>query len=297
MWLRDFLRRDLPRCRVLTYGYDSSLEANGPRGILLDYSNNLAIKLQAMRRQGQCHDRPIIFVGHGLGCLIIKEALIRFHSLLNEKDFQEAPPVICLVFMGAPHHGLEVTSLQTLVKGRPSEDLIMELKKHSPTLTRLNADFKNLYGKFNILTIYEMKDTPSVRQLEDGSWDWKGPLVTMVEKDSAILYWEKEQIIGVSQDHRQMARIDRGQSGCYNQIMSFIQSSLEQSSRSKAPIAAKHRVVHSSTSSQDPVTPIDEVFQAVRNGTSRKVNAILDSGMDVYSHKGDRHTALHIAAE
>ena len=232
-----------------------------------------------------------------LGCLIIKEALINFHSFLDRKKDQKLPPVICLVFIGAPHRGLEVASLQTLVKGRPSEELVRELKRHSPTLTRQNADFKNLYGDFNILTIYEMKDTPSVRQTKGGSWDRGGPLVTMVEKDSAILYWEKEQTIGVTQDHRQIARINRGQSGCYNQIRGFIKQSLEKSSKMEVILAVGRGVVHSSTDPYNQITLIDDFFLAVRNGASRGIQASLDRGMSVNCHKGDRHTALHIAAE
>lgn len=297
MWLRDFLPRDLPRCRMLTYGYDSRLGANESRGILFDHSTNFIVKLQDMRYQNQCLDRPIVFIGHSLGCLIMKEALINFHSFLDKKKDQKLPPVICLVCIGAPHRGLEVAALQSLVKGRPSEELVRELKKHSPTLTRQNADFKNLYGEFHILTIFEMKDTSSVRQAEDGSWDKDGPLVTMVEKDSAILYWEKEQTIGVNQDHRQIARIDRGQSGCYNQIRGFIKKSLENSKKPKVILSVGQGVIRSSTDPHDQIKLIDDFFLAVRNGGSRKIRASLDRGMSVNCHKGDRHTALHIATE
>ena len=52
MWLRDFLPVELPRCRVLTYGYDSRHEVNGSIDILFHYSNNFNVKLHNMRRQG-----------------------------------------------------------------------------------------------------------------------------------------------------------------------------------------------------------------------------------------------------
>ena len=298
MWIRDFLRHDLPNCRVLTYGYDSRLETDESRAILFDYSNNFVVKLQDMRRQGRCLDRPIVFIGQSLGCLIIKEALINFRSFVDQgDDNQKDPPVVCLTFFGAPHRGLNVAAMQTLVEGRPSEDLIRELKRQSPTLTRLNADFKRLYGDFNILTIYEMRDTPSVRQREDGSWDKEGPLVTMVEKDSAILYWENEQTIGLTQNNRQIAKVNRGQSGCYNQIRGFILSSLEQRLKVPAKAFTGEGIVYFSSSPYGSIISIDEFFLAVRNGASRGIQALLDRGTLVNSHRGDRHTALHVAAE
>ena len=75
MWLRDFLPEDLPRARILLYGYDSSLAGSQSRNILADLSKNFVIKLHTMRSLSKSEDRPIILIGHSLGCLIIKDAL------------------------------------------------------------------------------------------------------------------------------------------------------------------------------------------------------------------------------
>jgi len=82
-------------------------------------------------------------------------------------------------------------AIKTLVDGTPSEDIVQELRKQSPTLTRLNDDFRYLHADLEILTIFELEDTPSVIETPDGEWRYDGPPVTMVEKDSAILYWAK----------------------------------------------------------------------------------------------------------
>ena len=80
MWLRDFLPNDLPRARILLYGYDSNLAGSQSRNILADLSNNFVVKLHTMRSLSKSENRPIILIGHSLGCLIIKDALAEITS-------------------------------------------------------------------------------------------------------------------------------------------------------------------------------------------------------------------------
>ena len=49
MWLRDYLPKDVPNARVLTYGYPSQLQGNMSRSILSDYSDSFARQLLDMR--------------------------------------------------------------------------------------------------------------------------------------------------------------------------------------------------------------------------------------------------------
>ena len=80
MWLRDFLPIDIPRARVLLYGYDSRLADSQSEHILADLSNNFLVKLYTMRSLSRSENRAIVLIGHGLGCLIIKDALIEMGS-------------------------------------------------------------------------------------------------------------------------------------------------------------------------------------------------------------------------
>lgn len=50
-------------------------------------------------------------------------------------------PVISVIYLGAPHRGLETTALKTLVRKRPTEGMVNELKAQSPILTELNDKF------------------------------------------------------------------------------------------------------------------------------------------------------------
>ena len=243
MWLRDFLPRDFPRTRILLYGYNSRLAHSQSRSIIADFTNNFVAKFHTMRSQSRSESRPVCFIGHSLGCLIIKAALIdlgsfSLHSLCEHlqpmRDSQTCmltrplvakapPPVICLILFGAPHRGLDIAALQSMVRGTPSEELVRELEMRSPTLQMLNHGFRRVYEGLDILTIYEMEPTASLQESRPGCWERTGPLVMMTEKNSALLNWPKERLIGLHQNHSKIAKVDLGQNGCYDDIVHFMQ--------------------------------------------------------------------------
>lgn len=71
MWLRDFLPEHVPSARILTYGYDSRLFKNKSTASIREFSRNLLQALGAARVD--IASRPIIFIGHSLGGILIKE--------------------------------------------------------------------------------------------------------------------------------------------------------------------------------------------------------------------------------
>ena len=72
-----------------------------------------------------------------------------------------------LIFLGAPHRGLEITALQTLVQGTSSESVISELKEGSSVLEILDHDFERYFrgSSVQILTCYESHKTPTVKKV------------------------------------------------------------------------------------------------------------------------------------
>lgn len=70
MWLRDIIPTDIPTARILTYGYDTKLVGSNSDACILDYAKQFLATVTDAR----CRDpyRPIIFIGHSLGGLVIK---------------------------------------------------------------------------------------------------------------------------------------------------------------------------------------------------------------------------------
>ncbi|KAF8533057.1 hypothetical protein BDD12DRAFT_763168, partial [Trichophaea hybrida] len=70
MWLKDFLPQDIPNIRVMVYGYDSNLTGVSTDNTrLMDYRRNFIQQLQNSRSSAE--NRPIIFIGHSLGGILI----------------------------------------------------------------------------------------------------------------------------------------------------------------------------------------------------------------------------------
>jgi len=78
MWLRDSIPRDLmlestscPMARVMTYGFESTMAESKSVQSLEDLATSLRNSLLAIA--GHSYLRPIIFIAHSLGGLIVKE--------------------------------------------------------------------------------------------------------------------------------------------------------------------------------------------------------------------------------
>ena len=99
---------------------------------------------------------------------------------------QSAPVVKAVIFFGAPHRGLNITAMQSVLKSTPSAELIRELGRQSPTMQKLNDGFRYLSEGLDILSIYEKRPTATLRNSECGGLERTGPLEMMVEKDSAL---------------------------------------------------------------------------------------------------------------
>lgn len=74
-WPGDFITRDFPELRVLTYGYDSRasnfFKGSANQNTVLEHGNDLLHHLSGNRRR--CLGRPLIFICHSLGGLVVKE--------------------------------------------------------------------------------------------------------------------------------------------------------------------------------------------------------------------------------
>ena len=77
LWLRDLLPAEIPNARIWTWGYDSRTHSRSHQDhltikTLYDHGRQLVIDLDIERRASNSHQRPIIFVAHSLGGIVVK---------------------------------------------------------------------------------------------------------------------------------------------------------------------------------------------------------------------------------
>jgi hypothetical protein len=71
-WLREFLPQQVPRARVMSFGYDSVLQFSKSVADIGTFAEQLLEDLIS-RRAGPATRRPIIFICHSLGGIVVKK--------------------------------------------------------------------------------------------------------------------------------------------------------------------------------------------------------------------------------
>lgn len=73
LWLRDFLPSTLPTARIWSFGFNSSVFSQSTSDIE-DVSRTLLDRIDSVRENSQAREKPIIFISHSLGGIIVKKA-------------------------------------------------------------------------------------------------------------------------------------------------------------------------------------------------------------------------------
>ncbi|KXX80367.1 Protein SERAC1 [Madurella mycetomatis] len=110
-WPRDLLPQTIPSARVLTYGYDTHIRHwVGPpvnRNTVYDISWDFLIALESERRTEP--SRPVVFVAHSLGGIIVKEMLRRSRGChMAQTHLHDIfKSTMGIIFFGTPHAGAD----------------------------------------------------------------------------------------------------------------------------------------------------------------------------------------------
>ncbi|KAH7007923.1 uncharacterized protein B0I36DRAFT_202569, partial [Microdochium trichocladiopsis] len=109
MWLKDILPSYVPGARVFTFGYASRTVRNPLIATVPDFARALLDSLRNLRQEGS--ERATIFVCHGLGGIVCKQALV-FAHLDQKRSGAVLDSNVGVVFLGAPHSGSSLVDVE-----------------------------------------------------------------------------------------------------------------------------------------------------------------------------------------
>ncbi|KAK0627856.1 hypothetical protein B0T14DRAFT_423330, partial [Immersiella caudata] len=222
MWLRDALPHHIthvtqegdhkPCSRVIIYGYDSSLpqsrSAQNLEDLATSFHNSLLDLMSA------ANPKPIIFIAHSLGGLILKQYLISLSKSSSDDCQKFLRAVYGVAFFGVPHDGMDIESLIPMVGNGPNRSLLECVgDTSSPILNIQRRDFNKTLGsegESEVICFYETLKSPTAKKDTNGLWAMGGPPALLVTKASATHCrpWEddEEHICALNRTHSDIVK-------------------------------------------------------------------------------------------
>ncbi|KAI0870691.1 Alpha/Beta hydrolase protein [Hypoxylon argillaceum] len=168
IWLKDLLPEKLPGCRVMTFQYNASFTSMSA-GRVRDAANTLLQLLRDERDDPIYLHVPIVFVGHSLGGIVIKQAISQAHDDSGYDIKKIAKCIKGIVFFGTPHRGSDIANWAALAKRiggpvipGPNRGFFHLLQTNSEELYKITEDFRPLSANYAIVSFYEEYPYPTL---------------------------------------------------------------------------------------------------------------------------------------
>ncbi|XP_018422688.1 PREDICTED: protein SERAC1 isoform X1 [Nanorana parkeri] len=162
-WPKDWLAADCPALRIISVEYDTHLSdwkvkcpADSSRKSMAYRSTELLSKLKT----AGVGERPIIWVSHSMGGLLVKKMLVDASKDEGMHDLVKNTRGIA--FYSVPHHGSRLAeySVNARLLLFPSVE-VKELSKDSPALKQLNEEFHEFVKNKNFKVVSFAEKVPT----------------------------------------------------------------------------------------------------------------------------------------
>ncbi|XP_021931196.1 protein SERAC1 isoform X2 [Zootermopsis nevadensis] len=164
-WPRDWLPQDCHHLRIIGVNYDTNLSMWSPTCPVERVTRNLEYRSKELMKkltQAGLGSRPIVWVAHSMGGLLVKSLLTKASQDEDEEVHGLCDNTKAVVFYSVPHRGSPLVSLTqaTQLLWWPSME-VKELQENSPALLSLHYEFLNLVEKANIEVISFAETKPT----------------------------------------------------------------------------------------------------------------------------------------
>ncbi|KAL8711670.1 MAG: hypothetical protein Q9225_007083 [Loekoesia sp. 1 TL-2023] len=206
-WPQTLLPQELPTARILLFAYNSSIFSNASNANVASHARTLCDRLKNRRLSEHALHRPLVFVAHSLGGLLVKQALVEAKDNPLYKCLKAS--TYGLVFFATPHCGGEkagvaeaAANVCSAFTGQPKNKLLDSLKANS-LINGLSSDlFKHQLDHYDIFSFIERRKMP----LKIVPWLPTRNMKYIVNASSAKLGCAKETYLDVDRNHSNICK-------------------------------------------------------------------------------------------
>ncbi|KAI9859462.1 MAG: hypothetical protein M1824_003803 [Vezdaea acicularis] len=170
LWLKDLLPDRIENARVLLFGYNSNVGLDTSTAGVSGAAENLLAKLKNKRQEDP--NRPIMFICHSLGGIVVKRAISKARSSLQYQELYKH--VQAIAFFATPHRGgLAARPGQVIagalrrLTGNLRNSILEALRDDSLISSDIHKDFLDSLSDAKIRTcsFYEARAMPGLNRL------------------------------------------------------------------------------------------------------------------------------------
>ncbi|KAL8952479.1 MAG: hypothetical protein Q9222_001620 [Ikaeria aurantiellina] len=203
IWIRDLFLPQCPAIRILTYDYDTRDLLRPGTGIvdpLSSLAHTFLGELVAERALADAFNRPLVFLCHGFGGLLLKRTLALSHSRLGRSTERLRSIYVstyAILFLGTPHQGMPKSALHFAhdpTSAGPSQ-FMLSLLVGSEMLNEVADQFMPIMKQYRLFNFWEELQSTI-----------NSTTTYIVHRDSAAPHWADTEQCGIRAAHQDMMK-------------------------------------------------------------------------------------------
>ncbi|UXI20090.1 pre-rRNA processing protein FTSJ3 [Sarcoptes scabiei] len=216
-WPESWLGKEFPNCRIWAINYESFISSwnivcSEDEFSIQDRSKRMVEELQ----MAGIGSKPIIWIAHSMGGLLVKYMLSYLHS-----EFNQTHPILnqtkAIVFFSVPHQGSEMAVWsQNIERLISPPSYVLELRKDCPKLSMLNEEFIYL-AKQKQIDCLSFGETKKCTLLKS-PFEWKALLVPETSANPGY-----GKFILLPEDHFNICKPQSMESESYKTLRDFVE--------------------------------------------------------------------------
>ncbi|KAK8065405.1 hypothetical protein PG997_012152 [Apiospora hydei] len=198
LWLREDLPAEVPGARILLYEYNATVVYGQDRGNFVEKASEL-LEAILVKRRNASETRPIIFLCHSMGGLLVEQALINAHNNPHYTSIKDATSG--LVFFATPQRGGEkkkvalgtiASNIARTLDWQKGSSVMEVLKKGSLFSEVLEEHRRHQFPHYDIVSFW-------------GAFDDKKKVV-LQDSSRLFLSGDNENIVKLNADHSKVCK-------------------------------------------------------------------------------------------